>query len=196
MIDYNITGFLIFAFITSITPGPNNYLLFSFGEKYGFKDSSKLMLGILSGFMVLLYASGYGITELITNNPTVGLILKIASSFWLFYLAFAISKLNSKTFQLNSKTGFFHGFFMQFVNPKAWVMAITSASAFMPQLNNTHTSVFMFASIFGLVGIPCMITWIFFGNLISKLLKSEKKNRILGIILFLLMTISILMIWL
>jgi len=54
MLGYNLAGYLIFAFVTSITPGPNNFLLFSYGKNYGFKDSGKLMAGILAGFFVML----------------------------------------------------------------------------------------------------------------------------------------------
>ena len=196
MIGFNITGYLIFAFVTSITPGPNNYLLFSYGKNYGFKDSSRLMSGIFLGFFVLLYVSGYGIAGIVTKNPTIGLVLKIISSIWLFYLAIVLSKLSSDiSVDSNTKIGFYQGFFMQFVNPKAWIMAITGASAFLPRLDNPHISVFIFAITFGLVGVPCMISWISFGDLISRLLKSEKANKVLGIALFALMIISIVMIW-
>jgi threonine/homoserine/homoserine lactone efflux protein len=188
---------MIFALVTSITPGPNNYLLFSYGKKYGFRDSYYLMLGIFTGFLVLLYASGYGIAGLITANKIIGVILKIASSAWLFYLAIVLSKLNSNMTETSDfKAGFYEGFLMQFVNPKAWIMAITGAGAFLPQLHNIHLSVFIFSFSFGLVGIPCMIVWIYFGDLISKILKSERANKVLGIILFILMFFSIIMIWL
>ncbi|TAH24385.1 MAG: LysE family translocator [Cytophagales bacterium] len=196
MIGFNITGYLIFALVTSITPGPNNYLLFSYGRNYGFQDSSKLMLGIFLGFFVLLCTSGYGIAGIIAENPKIEFILKIASSIWLFYLAIVLSKLSSNvSVDSNSKIGFFQGFFMQFVNPKAWIMAITGASAFLPQLDNIHLSVFIFATTFGLIGVPCMIIWISFGDLISKILKSERANKTLGIVLFGLMIFSIVMIW-
>jgi threonine/homoserine/homoserine lactone efflux protein len=196
MLGFNIAGYMIFALVTSITPGPNNYLLFSYGKKYGFKDSYYLMLGIFMGFLILLYASGYGIAGLITANKIIGTILKIASSIWLFYLAIVLSKLNSNVAETSDfKAGFYEGFLMQFVNPKAWIMAITGAGAFLPHLNSIHLSVFIFSFTFGIVGIPCMITWIFFGDLISKILKSERSNRVLGIILFILMVVSIIMIW-
>lgn len=196
MLGFNLAGYMIFALVTSITPGPNNYLLFSYGKKYGFKDSYYLMLGIFVGFLVLLYASGYGITGLITANKTIEIILKITSSIWLFYLAVVLSKLNSNVSEASDfQAGFYKGFLMQFVNPKAWIMAITGAGAFLPHLNNIHLNVFIFSFTFGLVGIPCMIVWILFGDIISKVLKSERANRILGIILFLLMIASIIMIW-
>lgn len=196
MPELNITGYLIFAFVTSITPGPNNYLLFSYGKTYGFKDSYKLMFGIFFGFFILLYASGYGIAELITKSVAIGLALKIISSVWLFYLAFVLSKLSSDiSVESRAKIGFFQGLLLQFVNPKAWIMAITGAGAFLPHLENIHLSVFLFAITFGLVGVPCMISWILFGDLISKILRSEKANRALGLVLFGLMIMSIVMIW-
>ena len=196
MISFNIVGYMIFALVTSITPGPNNYLLFSYGKTYGFKDSSRLMVGILLGFFILLYTAGYGIAELITNSSTLGIALKVVSSIWLFYLAIVLSKLNSDTLEnSDAKVGFYHGLFMQFVNPKAWIMAITGASAFLPHYENIHLNVFVFAITFGLIGIPCMISWIAFGGWISKMLKSEKANRFIGLSLFVLMNISIVMIW-
>jgi threonine/homoserine/homoserine lactone efflux protein len=197
MLGFDFTGYLFFAFVTSITPGPNNYLLFAFGKQYGFKQSGKLMLGIFVGFTVLLYIAGYGIGELIAKHRTVELVLKLISSVWLLYLAYALSKL--QTSNINDtlpKVGFYKGFLMQFVNPKAWIMAISGAGAFLPKLGNIHSSVFVFAFSFGIVGVPCMISWVSFGDYISKILTSAKANTILGYVLFGLMLISILFIWL
>jgi threonine/homoserine/homoserine lactone efflux protein len=196
MISFNLTGYLLFALVTSITPGPNNYMLFSYGKSYGFKNSTWLMLGIFTGFSVLLYVSAYGMAEMFTRNLLLAQILKIVSSLWLLYLAFALRKLNSGTTPVSaSKKGFLQGFFLQFINPKAWIMAITGAGAFLPQMQNMHLSVFLFTFTFGLVGIPCMIAWISFGDMISKVLKSEIANRAMGWILFFLMLLCIITIW-
>ena len=196
MNGYNLAGYLIFAFVAAITPGPNNILLFSYGKHYGLKESVSLMSGIFLGCFVLLYISGYGIGELIMRSPTLALILKIISSVWLLYLAFLLSKLNPvNTVSSRSKLGIYHGFLMQFVNPKVWIMAISAASAFMPHLKNIHISVFVFTILFCMIGTPCMIVWVKFGDVFSKLLKSEKSNRILGFVMFGLMLICILMIW-
>lgn len=193
---FNLTGYLIFAFVTSITPGPNNFMLFSYGKRFGFRQSIYLMSGIFLGFFVLLYAAGYGIAEIVTQNQVLGFMLKLISSVWLLYLAFVLSKLSSEVkIETSTKAGFVHGFLLQFVNPKAWIMAITGAGAFLPDFTNIHLSVFVFAVSFGVVGIPCMIAWISFGDLISTLLKSEKSNRILGWTMFGLMILSIVMIW-
>jgi threonine/homoserine/homoserine lactone efflux protein len=116
---------------------------------------------------------------------------------WLFYLAIALSRLNIDDKKgSNSKIGFSQGFMLQFVNPKAWIIAIAGAGAFLPDLDHLHLSVFVFAISFGIVGIPCMITWISFGDVMSRLIKSEKANHILSFILFILMVLSIVTIWL
>ena len=196
MLGFDIAGYVIFALVTSITPGPNNYLLFSYGKKYGLKDSGKLMLGISLGFSVLLYIAGYGIGKIITESKTVAIIFKVVCSLWLFSLAIILSKIQSKETDNNVvKAGFYQGFLMQFINPKAWIMAISSAGAFLPHLSNIHLSVFVYTVMFAMVGAPCMISWVSFGDAISKILTSEKSNKILGVILFVLMLLSIAMIW-
>jgi len=197
MNGYDLAGYLLFAFVTSITPGPNNYLLFAFGKTFGYKDSGRLMAGIFLGFFVLLYLAGYGIGEIVSTNPTIGLVFTAVSSAWLFYLAMVFSRpATGNAGILAQKIGFLQAFILQFVNPKAWIMALSGAGAFMPQLSNIHLSVFVFAITFGLVGGPCMLAWIAFGDALSGLLKSESANRMVGLVLFVLMVISIVLIWL
>lgn len=196
MVGFNTVGYGIFAFVTAITPGPNNYLLFSHGKAFGMNDSRKLMLGIFTGFFTMACISGYGVGEIITQNQTYGLILKIVGSIWLFYLAFVLSKLNSDIkAEKPVKLTFIQAYLMQFINPKAWIVVITGAGAFMPHLGSIHLNVFVLAISFNIVGLPCMLVWIKFGDLISKLIKSEKSSRILGYTLFALMMVSIVMIW-
>ena len=196
MVGFNIVGYVIYAFVTAITPGPNNYLLFSHGKAFGMNDSRKLMLGIITGFFTMACIAGYGVAEIITNNQTFGLILKIVGSIWLLYLGFVLSKLHSeiKT-EKPVKLTFIQAYLMQFINPKAWIVAISGAGAFMPHLGIIHLNVFVLAITFNIVGLPCMLVWIKFGDLISKLIKSEKSSRILGYTLFALMMVSIVMIW-
>lgn len=196
MVGFNIVGYVIYAFVTAITPGPNNYLLFAHGKAFGMNDSRKLMLGIITGFFTMACIAGYGVAEIITNNQTFGLILKIVGSIWLLYLGFVLSKLHSeiKT-EKPVKLTFIQAYLMQFINPKAWIVAISGAGAFMPHLGSIHLNVFVLAISFNIVGLPCMLVWIKFGDLISKLIKSEKSSRILGYTLFALMMVSIVMIW-
>jgi len=194
--NFNLFGYLIFASITTITPGPNNLMLFSYGKTYGIYESRKLMFGIFLGFFIMLYLSGYGIAKIITSSHTGELFLKVIGSLWMFYLAFILSKLSTEIeVSKKPKIGFGQAFAQQFVNSKAWVIAITGASAFMPQFSNIHVNVFLFAIVFAVVGIPSMFVWLKMGDVIAKIIKSEKANRILGYTMFMLMLVSIATIW-
>ena len=194
--SFNLFGYLIYASLMSITPGPNNLMLLSYGKAYGFSDSRNVMLGIFLGFFLILCSAGYGISKIIMNNPTAGLVLKIVGSLWMLYLAFVLRKL-SVDVEPDKKAaiGFGQAFFMQFVNLKAWIMAISGASAFLPQSDNIHLNVFIYALSFGLVGFPCMIVWLKMGDVIAKIIKSEKASQMLGYTMFSLMIVSIVTIW-
>lgn len=196
MLSYQFAGYLLFAFITSITPGPNNILLFSHGKAFGFKGSRKLIIGIFLGFLLMLYAAGYGIAEIITRNQVAGVALKIGGSAFLIYLAFLIRKIDVGIAPGKANLiGFWKILIMQFVNPKAWIMAVSGASAFLPQTGNIHFNVFVFSFSFCLIGIPCMLAWVLLGDAISRFLKSQRAHLFLGNILFLLLITSVIMIW-
>ena len=92
--SFNLFGYLIYASLMSITPGPNNLMLFSYGKAYGLNDSRNVILGIFLGFFLMLCSAGYGIAKIVTSNPMAGLVLKIIGSLWMLYLAFILRKLS------------------------------------------------------------------------------------------------------
>jgi threonine/homoserine/homoserine lactone efflux protein len=194
--NFNIIGYLLYASVMSITPGPNNLMLFSYGKAYGITESRNILLGIFFGFTVMLYLAGYGIANIITSSRTAEMILKISGSAWMLYLAFVLRKISIKNkAEKKVMLGFGQAFAMQFVNVKAWVMAITGASAFMPQFTNIHLNVFIFVFTFAVVGVPSMFIWLKMGDLIARVIRSERSNRILGYVMFSLMTVTVILIW-
>jgi threonine/homoserine/homoserine lactone efflux protein len=194
--SFNIIGYLIFAVVTSYTPGPNNLMLFSYGKAYGVKNARGVMFGIFLGFLIELYLAGYGVAGILTSNPTARTILKIIGSLWMLYLAWILRRINmSSVPDQQPKIGFPQSFAQQFVNPKAWIMVISGASAFMPQLGNIHLDVFVYALIFSIVGAPSMITWLKAGDVIARFVKSERHNVIVGYTMVVLMLVSIVTIW-
>ncbi|NLT49828.1 MAG: LysE family translocator [Ignavibacteria bacterium] len=192
----NLIGFITFAFTGSITPGPNNLTLFSYGRTNNFRQSLHLMAGIMFGVFCMLYLAGYGIAQLITANKYIEILLKIVGTVWLIYLGFLLSKINP--FDENTEArmiSFKEAFLMQFINPKAWLMAIVSAGAFMPDFSNIHLNVFVFSLTFCAVGIPCMLIWLKMSKVVFFVFKNEKSNKFLSHIIFALMILSAASIW-
>src|SRR4051812_45946374 len=86
----------LFAFVASITPGPNNIMLTTSGIRFGFVRSIPHMLGICVGFGVLLALCAAGIGSLILAVPSIELVLKVISSAYLLYLAWQLRSVAVK----------------------------------------------------------------------------------------------------
>ncbi|HVN47406.1 MAG TPA: LysE family translocator [Bacteroidota bacterium] len=194
--SYNIVGYFIFTIITSFTPGPNNLMLFSYGKAYGMKNSGKVMLGIFLGFLFECVFSGYGIDGILLANPSAGLILRIVGSVWMLYLGWMLRTMNIHAGHREKPViGFGKAFGQQFLNPKAWIMAIGGASAFMPQLGSIHLNAAVYGLSFAMIGIPSMVAWLKAGDVLARFITTERHHVVLGYVLFGLMIVTTITIW-
>lgn len=156
---------LLYAFVTSISPGPNNLMLLASGVNFGFVRTIPHMVGIAIGFLVLLLAVGFGLGAVLIAFPALELALKVAGGAYLLYLAWKIAM--SRTLG-NAGDGsarpmtFLEAAAFQWVNPKAWAMAVGAMS-----LYTNHAQPFLSVVIIGFafaaVNFPSVSTWAGFG---------------------------------
>ena len=160
-----ILAFSLFAFVTSITPGPNNLMLLASGVNFGFRQTLPHIFGISSGFLFLVLGVGFGLGEIFTRFPLSYQILKWTGAFYLLYLAWNIAQsgppgddkgAGSKPMSFLSAAAF------QWVNPKAWVMAISAISTYAPTATSALVIVGI-AVLFVLVNAPSVSVWVLFG---------------------------------
>lgn len=154
-----------YAFVTSITPGPNNFMLLSSGVNFGFVRSIPHMLGIGIGFVVLLLAVGFGLGVVLTTFPALHTGLKIVGGAYLLYLAWKIAMSRSVESGGDGSAQpmtFLQAAAFQWVNPKAWVMAVTAMAVF-SNPENPFLSVILIAVVFGIINLPCVSSWAGFG---------------------------------
>jgi threonine/homoserine/homoserine lactone efflux protein len=90
-----LLALFLFAFTTSITPGPNNMMLFASVVNFGFARTIPHMLGIGGGFFVLLIAVGLGLGALLHAVPLVYTLLKFAGGAYLVWIAWKIGTSRS-----------------------------------------------------------------------------------------------------
>jgi threonine/homoserine/homoserine lactone efflux protein len=157
---------LVFAFVTSITPGPNNLMLLASGVNFGFKRSIPHTLGIGSGFFSLLLGVGLGLGALIQTFPLLYTILKVAGGAYLAYLAYkiAISRSLSEVDGKARPMTFLEAAAFQWVNPKAWVMAVTAMATYTSP-DAYFATVLIVSIAFALVNIPSVSSWAAFGQM-------------------------------
>jgi threonine/homoserine/homoserine lactone efflux protein len=156
---------IVFAFVTSITPGPNNFMLLASGVNFGFWRTVPHMIGIGVGFFSLLLGVGFGLGALLVAYPQLHVGLKIAGGAYLLYLAWRIAmsrSLGEKGDASARPMTFLEAAAFQWVNPKAWVMAVTAMAVYTDPARPFLT-VLLVATAFALVNFPSVSTWAGFG---------------------------------
>jgi threonine/homoserine/homoserine lactone efflux protein len=188
----------LFAFISSITPGPNNIMLTSSGVLYGFVRSIPHILGVTFGFGVLLALSAAGIGSLILMVPSIHVVLKTLGSGYLLYLAWQLRTLAIRQDAAASTKpmSFTGAALFQFVNPKAWVMAISGSSAFLPPTPSVWMSILIFCLVFCAVNLPCVSVWAAGGAALRRYLAEPRWQRRFCVVMVVLTTYSAVAIWL
>lgn len=169
-----IFAFMAFAFVSSVTPGPNNLMLMASGANFGFRRTIPHMLGISIGFVFMVVLVGIGLMQLFDAWPASYTILKGLSIAYLSWLAWKIAmagqpgkgEAGARPFSFLQAAAF------QWVNPKAWAMALTAITAYAP--GRDLASVTLVAIVFGAVNLPSVSTWTLLGREIRRILNGPK----------------------
>ena len=185
------TALATFAFVTSITPGPNNIMLMASGANFGFRRTIPHMLGVGLGFTFMVILVGIGLVQVFDAYPPSYDVLKVVSIIYLCYLAWRIAK--AAPLQESDEAGtpitFFQAALFQWVNPKAWAMALTAVSVYAPSQN--LEAIALVAIIFGAVNLPSVSSWTVLGQQIRRVLTKPIRLRIFNITMALMLVASL-----
>lgn len=180
-----ITALAGFAFVSLITPGPNNLMLMASGMNYGFWRTVPHMLGIALGFPAMLLLVGAGLMKVFAAMPASYLALKIVSAVYLSYLAWKIATAEPAADAVHDETSrpftFLQAAAFQWVNPKAWAMALTAISAYTPP-SHPVSGVIVAALTFALIGSVTISAWASLGQQLRRFLTDPVKRRVFNII--------------
>lgn len=190
-------GLAALSFVSAVTPGPNNVMLWASGVQFGMRRTVPHLIGISLGVgsMALLVAAGFGVV--ITTVPAVETAFKIIGSLYLLYLAYQIAgggatsrREVARPLTLPQAIAF------QYVNPKAWVFVLAAVSAFRPQDVSIAVGALLMATVMMIVVIPCASIWAGAGTFLSRYLADQKRSRIFRLSLGLLLAATVVYIWL
>ncbi|MGN6579948.1 MAG: LysE family translocator [Bordetella sp.] len=160
---------LLFILVSSITPGPNNAMLASSGLTFGMQRSVPHLLGVSLGFALMVLLVGLGLGAVFTREPLVYQVLKYLGAAYLLYLAWKIA--NSGSMQ-DSRTRtrpftFLQAAMFQWVNPKAWVMAVGIVATYTPQQGFFGNLVIATLACI-VINLPCVGLWVLFGSTLRR----------------------------
>ena len=182
-----------FAFATSITPGPNNIMLTASGVNFGFRRTIPHMVGVDLGFMAMLMAVGLGIGMLFAALPRLHVAVQLVGSAYMLWLAWKVATAEPAGEHgdqgLRPMT-FLEAAAFQWVNPKAWVIAI-GAMAIYVRPDHLAADILLVTAVFGLVTVVAVGTWAGFGHALRNVLRDRTRIRVLNVVMGLLLAASV-----
>ena len=172
-----------FAFVTFITPGPNNLVLMASGANFGVRRTVPHMLGVALGFVFMAVLVGAGLAQAFVAAPQLYAALKAASVAYLLCLAWKIAMAPppGEDARAGRLMTFLAAAAFQWVNPKAWAMALTAVSVYAP--SQTIAGIMAVAVVFGIVNLPSVGAWAMLGQELRRVLTNPARMRAFNVLM-------------
>ena len=173
---------VVFAFVTSVTPGPNNMMLLASGVNFGVRATLPHMLGISCGHFIMLMAVGLGVGELFIRVPVIYQGMQVLGMAYMLYLAWGIVRSSAPlehdaANDVAKPLGFWGAAAFQWVNPKAWVMTLGFFSNYLPQ-DAGMVLIAAASLVFSLINFPSIAVWALMGARMGHYLQVDLYRRI------------------
>lgn len=180
-----------FAFATSVTPGPNNMMLLASGVNFGFRRTLPHMLGVSLGHAFMVFLVGIGLAQVFLHWPQLGLMLKVVSVAYMLWLAWKIA--NAAAPNEGQTEGrpfnFLQAAAFQWVNPKAWAMALTAVTVYAQ--GTGVWAMFAVAVVFCAVNLPSVSLWAYAGQQLRRWLTTNRRLQVFNVLMAVLLVLSL-----
>lgn len=185
-------GFLVFAVVASITPGPNNLMLMASGVNYGLRRTVPHLAGVCLGFGAMSFAVGLGLAGLFHAAPWLYVVLRWGAAAYILYLAYKIMTATGVGTAVTAgrPMSFLGAAAFQWVNPKAWIMALGAITAYAAPAHLARDVGVMSVS-FMVINIPCGLSWAVSGVGIKRFLKRGRTLQIFNGVMAVLLVLSL-----
>ena len=183
----------LFILSSSITPGPNNTMLMASGLNFGFRRSLRHLLGVQVGFAILLSSVGLGLHTVLDRVPQFYALLRYVGSAYMLWMAWKLATTRAVLTEplfTQQPMGFWGALAFQWVNPKAWVMALTFMSTYMSP-GALLLEILLLALLFMLLSTPCSAFWLGFGQAMRRLLQNPRHLRLFNVTMALALVASL-----
>jgi len=192
----HLAAFALFAVATSVTPGPNNIMVASSSANNGVRATVPHMLGISLGFGAMVVIVGLGLARPLAASPMLHAVLRWVGGAWIIWIAWNIARAGSV--ELPDRTGraapmgFMAAALFQWVNPKAWILAVATTMTYAAPEAGLAGQILVFAALFSMLSIPCTLLWSLLGAGAGRVLRSPVQLRAFNAVMAALLVLSVL----
>jgi threonine/homoserine/homoserine lactone efflux protein len=182
----------MFALAGAISPGPVNVIASAQGAALGFVRALPHVLGASLSYCAVVWLMGSGLQMLLAAFPQIAQVTQYVGAAYLLYLAVRIARAEPSA-QGNESSkrpgvdvwtrGLLQGVLAQSLNPKAWLVALSGVSLFVPEGPDSRARLVMFCAISGVVCFASVASWAALGRLIRRWLAHAPTQRIFNRVL-------------
>ena len=184
-----LTSLVGFAIVGSVTPGPNNLMVMASGAAFGWRATLPHIMGIMVGFAVMNAAMGLGLGSLLAGVPALVWVVKTGGALWLLWLAFQLARAAirpadpARSRSVGRPMRFHEAVLFQWVNPKAWAMALAAAGAYAQLTPSLWGRTALIVLILALCSPLANGVWVTMGEALHHLLSGARAGRIFGLLM-------------
>lgn len=192
-----VLALLGFAFVSTVTPGPNNLLLWGSGTRFGFRRTWPHVVGTGVGVGLVGLAVAAGIGALLTAAPGLQLALKVAGSIYLLYLAVRIARsAATHGSEVDRPFGLWQAAAFQLLNPKVWIFALGAMTTFRPTELPVLTGSVLVAAVMVVAALAASAAWAGAGGLLSRIVADPPLHRAVALAMAALLVATVATVWL
>jgi threonine/homoserine/homoserine lactone efflux protein len=191
-----LVALVAFAFVGSVSPGPNNTVLWASGLRFGFRRTVPHVLGTGLGIGLLVVGVAAGIGAVLAAVPAAELVLKFVGSLYLLYVAYLVLGTGGvgRT-EVSNPLTLRQAIVFQCVNPKAWIFAIAAVGTFLSPNLPWAVGVGFLTGILMAVVVGSSSIWAVGGAALGRVVDEKRTRRIISIGLAALLVASVVLLW-
>ena len=191
-----VVGFLLFAVVAAVTPGPSNVMLTAAGANAGVLKGLPALFGVTTGMALMMFLVPLGLSSLVLANPLVLTALKWCGVAFLLWLAWKIATANRvESMPESNPIGYVRAAIFQWVNPKSWLVSASAAGTFLSaQAGSPVVQSASLGGLFFLAALPSCFIWLAFGASVQRVLHSKRRLRVFNTTMAALLALSVVLI--
>lgn len=166
-----LSALLMLATAMSFTPGPNTTLSTALAANAGLRHALPFICAVPVGWTALLLACALGLGALVVAVPALAWTVRLAGAAYLLWLAWRLAAPRAGQQPSHAATvqvGFWQGVALQFVNIKAWMLALAIVSGWVAGRADPVQRM--------AVVVPVMLAFAFASNLVYALVGSALRH--------------------
>mgnify|MGYP000939952734 CR=1 FL=1 len=186
-----LLALVLFSLASAVTPGPNNVMLLASGVNYGFRRTVPHMLGVAIGSPAMVACVALGLGSAFRAEPRLHAAIEVIGVVYLLWLAWRIAAApvggeidvsgGRAGTTVGRPLGFMAAVGFQWVNVKAWIVAISASSIYVPQDWSAAAGAALIFGVMLVTASIAVVQWTAFGTLVARFLRQPARRRVFNL---------------